>query len=54
MKRLDEAGKSRTGQLRRPAGVNYSKQVSREVLAERVSGPMRVCCAIEHVAINLA
>jgi hypothetical protein len=32
--------------------MDHGKQVTREVLAERMGGPMRVCCAIKHVAID--
>jgi hypothetical protein len=32
--------------------MDHGKQVPREVLAEHMGDPMRVCCAIKHVAIN--
>jgi hypothetical protein len=32
--------------------MDYGKQVTGEVLAQRVSGPVRVRCAIKHISIN--
>jgi hypothetical protein len=34
--------------------MDHGKQMAGEVLAERMGGPMRVCCAIKHISVNFA